>query len=275
MSEEGTGGETTATDAGSWLDGVDESLRSDPSLANIGNVNDLAKQHVEAQGLIGRKGVIIPKEGDAESVFERYRQEMGVPGSSEDYTLEGFSQPEGLELDGTFLEGMRNVALKSNLSDKAFTDLLQGYSDIAAEMTTAQAVEAQQAVEERDRALKTEWGSAYNAKTDLAGTALSQMTEGNPQSVTQIQLLDGTLLGDHPDFMRVMAEVGGNLQEKGLLGEKQVHLGVTPEQARSEMEVLEADPAYLQALLDDQHPGHAVAVEKRQRLHELAFPPNS
>ena len=89
----------------SWRDGLDVGLKEHPALTTIADVPTLAKSFVETKEMVGRKGIILPKEGDAGDLI-RFRTEIGVPGSPEEYDLGDFKPPEGLPWSDDFQSKM-------------------------------------------------------------------------------------------------------------------------------------------------------------------------
>ena len=56
-----------------WREKIPEALRSDPYLERFDSMDKFAQSALEAQALIGRKGVIVPKECDSPDVVSAYR----------------------------------------------------------------------------------------------------------------------------------------------------------------------------------------------------------
>lgn len=260
-------GEEPAVDSGSFLDGIDTSIRNDPSISKFKNVNDLAKEHVNLQSLIGRKGVVLPKDGDPEEVWNNYRKEMNIPIDSSGYV-------EGIEELGDFENKLAEIAHKSNMSKKQFDEILSGYGEYYDSAYKKADQEASQLTEENIGKLKEEWGRAFDAKTNIGSSALNTLTNGNAKKIAEIQLADGTVLGNNPDFIKIMAAVGESYQEKGLLdGVQTTGAQMSPEEAQRKLSALMSD-FEKQAILfnSDFHPGKEELVKERERLLKFAYP---
>lgn len=263
------GGESTQA---SWRDGIDDAYRNDPAFNGMESFNDLAKAHVNAQELIGRKGVIKPIETDSPEIHAKYREDMGIPTSAEGYTLEGFD-PSISDVDEDFLGAMRGLAHSVDISDTDFTKMVNGYSIYSNEIMSERNRVAGESTEEGIKGLRTEWGAAYEANRNLGEVAMSQLTDGSNSDITQLPLADGTVLGNHPGFMKIMAKVGKNMTEKGLIGDKPVNNhGLSPEEANLALESMYANQEQAAALFDSSHLGHKLAVQERDRLLQFAFP---
>ena len=273
MSDEVQGTETQAQDTAvetspSFLDGVDSQFASDPNIAKFDNVNDLAREHVNLQSLLGRKGLVVPKEGDSQEIWDKYRTEMNIPSDTSGYF--GDTTPEDTDLPSH----IDKVAHNSNLSVDQYNEIMQGYESWYKNVIDNNSQEIEQTTNENLNSLKKEWGRAYEAKTDMGASALSTLTKGKAESVANIELSDGTSLGNNPNFIKVMASIGEILQEKGLLEGTNVNpSAMSPDEAQSKLSQLMADPEKSAILFSQEfHPSKEELVKERQRLLSFAYP---
>ena len=252
-----------------FLDAIDAQYRDDPSISKFSNVNDLVKEHVNLQSLLGRKGVVIPKEGDPSEVWSKYRSEMGVPEEASGYFEDASNVDE-------LTSRLAEIAHKNNLSASQFNELVNGYSNYYNSKAEQVEKEAEALTAENLEALKREWGRAYEAKANIGSSALNTITNGSPDAIANIVLSDGTLLGNNPFFVKAMASVGEVLQEKGLLQGESVHTSaMSPEEANARLAQLMSDPERSAILFSqDFHPMKEELVKERQRLLKFAFPEN-
>ena len=273
MSDEVQETETQAQDTAieaspSFLDGVDSQFASDPNIAKFDNVNDLAREHVNLQSLLGRKGLVVPKEGDSQEIWDKYRTEMNIPPDTSGYF--GDTTPEENDLPSHIAK----VAHNSNLSVDQYNEIMQGYESWYKDVIENNSQEIEQTTNENLNSLKKEWGRAYEAKTDMGASALSTLTKGKAESVANIELSDGTSLGNNPNFIKVMASIGEILQEKGLLEGTNVNpSAMSPDEAQSKLSQLMADPEKSAILFSQEfHPSKEELVKERQRLLSFAYP---
>ena len=269
VQETGTQSQETAIEASpSFLDGVDSQFASDPNIAKFDNVNDLAREHVNLQSLLGRKGLVVPKEGDSQEIWDKYRTEMNIPSDTSGYF--GETKPEENDLPSHIAK----VAHNSNLSVDQYNEIMQGYESWYKDVIDNNSQEIEQTTNENLNSLKKEWGRAYEAKTDMGASALSTLTKGKAESVANIELSDGTSLGNNPDFIKVMASIGEVLQEKGLLEGTNVNpSAMSPDEAQSKLSQLMADPEKSAILFSqDFNPAKQELVKERERLLSFAYP---
>ena len=251
-----------------FLDGIDSQFRDDPSISKFKNLNDLAREHVNLQSLLGRKGVVIPKEGDSEEIWNRYRSEMNVPSDSSQYLNEDNSEENGLS------SKLAEIAHQNNLSKDQYENIIKGYEDWQEEGISLDEKEIEIRTSENIDSLKKEWGRAFTAKTDIGASALNNITNGNSETVASIQLSDGTFLGNNPEFIKVMASIGETLQEKGLMNGQPLNMSSeSPESAKQKLSSMMADGEKAEILFSqDFHPAKEELVKERERLLSFAYP---
>lgn len=263
----------TTESSSSFRDGISHEFRDDPSISKFDNVNDLVKEHVNLQSLLGRKGTITPNENDSPDIWNKYRSENNIPESFDKYNLETFNKPED-DWDDDFQSRMAEVSHKLNLSNDQFSELLNGYVNYINDASEASQKDIEFSSKEAIDGLKKEWGRAYEAKTNIGASALNQLTKGDPSSIATIELSDGSLLGNNPNFIRIMASMGESLQEKGLIeGVVVNNSAMSPEEARSKLNMLMGDQEKSNILFSTEYnPAKEELVKERDRLLSFAYP---
>ena len=252
-----------------WRESLDAEIRDHPALTTIADVPALAKRFLSTQEMVGKKGIILPKEGDAADVA-RFRKEIGVPESVEGYDLGDFTPPEGLPWDDGFQTAMLGKLHAIGIPGSQIKQLFSDYAEVQNDQYQAMVAAAGQGHEQGQTKLKAELGRDYDASTSLAKRAFKAASGDYHDELSHLVLADGTHLGDNPAFVRTFINVGKQFAEHGLAGER-VGGGdfmKTPEQAKAEIATLEKNPAYRNA--DD--PEHKMLVDKMSGLYEQAYP---
>ena len=193
---------------------------------------------------------------------------MNIPSDSSGYF--GDIKPE----DGELPSHIAKVAHNSNLSVDQYNEVMNGYEEWYGKVVESSKQEIEQITNSNIEGLKKEWGRAYDAKTDIGGSALNTLTKGNAEAIASIELSDGTALGNNPEFIKIMASMGEALQEKGLLqGANTNTSAMSPEEAQSKLSHLMADPEKSAILFSqDFHPSKEELVKERERLLSFAYP---
>ena len=254
-----------------WRHDLSDDLRDHPALGSFADVSALAQEHVHLQKLIGRKGVLPPGEDATDEDYARFYAALGRPATPADYELADIERPEGLpwsaETESRMLERMHAAGL-TNAQAKA---LVADYVELQSGIWLEAQGEQSRVLESALGALRTEWGSSFDAQLDMANRAFAMAFGENVDEVRQLRLSDGSFLGDHPHLVRAFAEIGKSMMEAEFAGGGSVDGGLSQLDARTQLSDLENDPASRKALLDRSHPDHKLTVSRRSQLAGLAF----
>ncbi len=251
----------------SWRNDLAPEIKDHPALTRIPDVPGLAKAFLETKELVGRKGIILPKEGDTADQA-RFHKEIGVPETVDGYEL-NFAPPEGLpwspEFETTMLAKMHGRGIPKQLAGELFHD----YAEVQVQQYTAMTEASGQGRETAAAELRTELGADYEPSLALSKRAFAHAAGDHADAIQHLVLADGTHLGDNPLFVRTFMNVGKQYAEAGLAGEKSgMGFVKSPSQAQDEINALYKNPAYFNA--DD--PEHASIMGKMNELFEMAHP---
>tara|TARA_R100001530_G_scaffold135751_1_gene113791 strand:- start:1569 stop:2420 length:852 start_codon:yes stop_codon:yes gene_type:complete len=263
-----------ASSSNSFLDTVEDQYRNDPSVSKFESVNDLAKEHVNLQSLLGRKGVIIPTEEDGSEAWTRFRKDMGIPDSHENYSKKDFEAPSDIGWDSDFEVSMAEAAHKLNINDTQFSGLLNAYAANLSDSVEKVESFNEEAFEQSQSVLKKEWGAAYEANVNIGISALSHVTDGKPEALAEVALADGTMLGNNSNFIKAMSSIGKQFQERGLINGESINTStMSPDEAKSKLSQIMADPEKSEILFSQEfHPSKDELVKERERLLSFAYP---
>ena len=114
--------------------------------------------------------------------------------------------------------------------------------------------------------LKKEYGAAF---ADRVSNGNAVMQEFGAEGLTELQLADGRLLGDHPEIIKMMVNVGefinSKIGEDVLAGTKSSG-GLAPDDARAKLEEIRAPNS---PYWDQRHPEHQFYVQEGLRYQEM------
>ena len=253
-----------------WKASIPEEVRGHKSLETIQDVGSLAKSYVNAQSMIGADKIALPGKSSTPEQWGEIYSKLGRPEAADKYELSN-NLPEGQELDPTLMGGFTNTAHAAGLSTKQAQSLLDWYNNVLVD-NSAQTTAAEQAqLEQRTNELKQYYGPAFEDRINLAKAVSAQFTEGD-ENIFDVKLADGSLLGNHPDFIKMAANMGVFMKEK--MGEDTLE-GVKTSGAASRHE-LEGKVAQLQApdspYWDNKHPEHNWYVSEVTRVNGELYP---
>lgn len=210
-------GQTTTTDTNDWRSAIsDEGQRKLAERFN--SPADLVKSYAEMNKEFNNR-VKRPGEDATPEDMAKFYKAMGLPENTEAYK---FERPEGMAEDTFNSEatqaelGQLAELVHNNISNPV--KLAQELINLGAQ-STAQRQEAQKAADERfiadgEAALRTEWGSDYDANKAFA----EQAAASDPvlAEIKNYELNNGMLMGQVPGFLKFMAQYGRMTSEGGL-----------------------------------------------------------
>jgi hypothetical protein len=197
-----------AAPADDWRATLPDDLKALPQAQKYATPADLLKGYVEAEKMIGRKGVQIPGENATPEEQAAFRAALGVPDAPDAY---GLKAPEGVPAEVWSDDAAKAFAAKAHeagLTTAQAQAVAGWWAGTVAEQAKAAEDAAVAAREEATAAMKTEWGGQFNAKLDLAKRALDQF---GGKAVAEI--MTDTGLGNHPDVVRMFARIGEAIAE--------------------------------------------------------------
>ena len=269
------GGDKGAAASTFSLAALPEDLRGSPHLKPYEgkSIADLARDHVNAQGLLGKKGVVVPGENATAQEIEQFWQSLGPlhgrPATAKDY---GIQKPENLPAGATWDQGIADdfsaKAFEIGLSKRQAQALTEWNNSKAQAARDAQAKALATAKEALDAEIKGSWGGNEAANMAIAGRAATFFGFSEAE-VTAIAAATGGM-----KTMDRFLKIGQALAEGGLKGDGDGggFGGMTPEAARQKLDELNADKDWRASLLDAAHPKHKINTAEKSRLFQLAYP---
>ena len=197
----------------SWLEGLPEELRNEPSLRNFTDSATLAKSYVHAQRMIGADKVALPGKSATDDEWRNVYQKLGAPDDPNQYELEQTDVFDEMSFDA-----FKNKAYEIGLSNKQAKEIAGLYES---QVSTGREAMAQRAEEARfggEQELRQEFGQYFEQRLGQAQAA-ARTVMGDTAIFDEIQLADGRSLGDHPAIIRTFSRIAEMLGEDGLVGE--------------------------------------------------------
>jgi hypothetical protein len=240
----GTGGNAGAGAASEdWFAGlseeaVDGGLSDRAWIANkaYADLSALVKaaRSAEARMLAGDK-IVIPKEGDAPEVFENFYKAIGRPDAPDGYTI---TAPEGRELDVELVSAITAAAYKAGTSNTMLEPLVEAFNDVMVQREQQAEAERAAAKDQDVAAVRAEWGEQFSAKVAQCNQAM-RMLELSQDDIGALEDAWGTAR-----TFKLLQRLGAGMAEDALIGGgAAVRFGVSPAEAKAELNKIETDPA--------------------------------
>jgi hypothetical protein len=179
-----------------WREALPEDLATDKSMADIKDLEGLAKSYIHAQKMIGTDKVPVPREDWTDSDWDNFYNKLGRPESPEQYDLEKPEElPEGMSFNEEYEEEFKKQAHKRGLSKAQANKMWKFLQDKSIENYSSAVESRKQANQEGWENLRKEWGKAFDSNVKLsekvAAVAGPEFTEwakkvglwGEPQMV--------------------------------------------------------------------------------------------
>ena len=245
-----------------FLNMIPEDLRSDPSLSPIKDVENLARSYVNAQRLIGSDKLPMPVNPTAEDLDNIYNR-LGRPETAEGYSFE----TDGNIITEETAKGYADIAHKLRLTPDQASGVLEYYKDIAQNsvaQTQQQETESRERVEQE---LKAEWGNNYESKLIAAKNVVDEFASAE---ILDMQLADGTRIGNHPEFIKAfakMADFRHSVTSEDTISDAPRSTVLTTQSAQAEIDAIMNDRSH--AYWDRKNPNRQRAVERVQELMSI------
>ena len=246
-----------------WRGMIPEEIRGHRSLESIKDIGSLAKSYVNAQSMIGADKVVIPSANANDDVWNEFYAKVGRPEEPGGYSIET-SEGDMPEM----VDWFRSTAHELGLNNRQASELFARYNEFASGVNESGLVDRDAFIAQTEASLREEYGEAFGDRLEN-GRAIVE-TFGNPE-IMETQLSDGTYLGDHPEFIKMVAEIGefisSRMGEDQLEGMKETNT-ITPDDARKELENYMRRPG---PYWDNQDPQHDHYVQEVARLNGLIY----
>ena len=252
-----TGGDTP----GNWKTSISEEFRNDPSIEKFTEIDALAKSYINATKMIGQDKLVIPTNNSTEDQWNEVYEKLGRPESADKYALDINS--EIVSMDEGAVKSFAEQSHKLGLNNKQAQGILEFYKNNMEGTAQQSRIDTETAQTQSEQQLRQEWGRDFEGKVKQAG-ALAKANI-NPE-VLDMQLQDGTRIGDHPEIIKGFAKIAGMMSEDKILSSENENTD-TSKDIESEISAISNDkngPYW-----NKNHPDHDKTVQKVYTLREM------
>ena len=248
-----------------WRSEIPEEIKGHKSLETIQDVPGLIKGFVHAQSMIGADKLAIPGKHATDDDWNVVYGKLGRPNEAKDYNLAS-SIPEGQVQNEEMLNWFQNTAHEAGLSQRQATLLLNKFNEHTNNQLSTDQINVQAEVQKTTQELQKEYGPAFQDRMKVGNGVLQQF--GNID-IANIELADGRRLGDHPDVIRMIVNVGeyitNKVGEDSLEGVKTSN-ALGPEEINSKIVEMTAENT---PYWDAKHPQHTFYVDEVMKYREM------
>lgn len=262
-----------------WRESLSADLRGDAHVVANPSLENFAKTAIHAQHQLGKTGIRQPGENATVQDVAAFYGQLGRPDNVDKYVAADFKDvewKEGVarneEFEGALLQELFDAGNNPYQAGRAYAK----YAELTHQLA-AQADEARNDSEQEfNKQISETWGMAKEAKLAAAKEAWKHIL-GSEEAAAKwgnMKLEDGTLLGEHMDWIAGFAELGQHLDKTGdgktFVGGKQPSFTKTPEQASEDLAAFRANEEKMKAWTTKGHMGHEAAQVEFTRLFKAA-----
>ena len=200
------------TVAKSWKETISEEFRNDPNISKFTEIDALAKSYINATRMIGQDKVAVPNENSTDDQWNEVYSKLGRPESADKYKLE--VQSETAPLDDSAIKQFAENAHQLGLNNKQAQGILEFYKNSMEGSVQQARINTETAQANAEQELRKEWGRSYDENIKKAGAiAKANMSE----DILNMELKDGTRIGDHPSVIKGFASIANLMSEDKLV----------------------------------------------------------
>ena len=191
-----------------WKDSISEVYRNDPNIEKFTEIDALAKSYINATRMIGQDKVAVPNENSTDDQWNEVYAKLGRPESADKYKLDVKSESVPIE-DGA-IKQFAETSHKLGLNNKQAQGILEYYKSIMEGSVQQSKIDTETAQAQAEQQLRQEWGKTFDENVKKAGS-IAKANLG--VDVLDMQLKDGTRLGDHPEVIKGFAKIADMMSE--------------------------------------------------------------
>lgn len=233
----------------SWRDSLPEDIRGNAAISSFKDIESLTKSYISAQGMIGKKGVIVPGDKATDDDWNAFYKGIGVP-DSDKYEIVAPKEFKGS------LDGFKEQAIKAGLLPKQAASLLEWHTKSEAAQNASKVAAEKIESDKGIATLKNEWGDAYTKNLGAAELFLKE--KGGAEAVAYLQKNNLTM---SVPMIKLLSEAGKLMGEDKLREGGVISGGQSPDEIRAEIDEFMAN-GDKNGLTNKSHPMHDVSSKK-------------
>ena len=248
----------------SWKSSISEEFRNDPNIEKFTEIDALAKSYINATRMIGQDKVAVPNKNSTEDQWNEVYSKLGRPETADKYALN--IESEAVAMDEGAIKSFAEQSHKLGLNNTQAQGILEFYKNNMESNMQRATVDTETAQAQAETELRAEWGKDFDSNVSKA-SALAKANM-NPE-ILDLQMQDGTRIGDHPEITKGFAKIAGMLSEDKLVSTESESVN-SMKDLQSEISAITNDTTG--PYWNDKHPDHAKMVQQVYTLREMAQP---
>jgi hypothetical protein len=249
-------------------EGTEDGIKNEASIKSFvdkeGKLNtaNLLKSYVNAQKMLGKDKVVIPRADGPDAELDAFYEKLGWSKDTTKYELKSFEEQK--DLTPEFKKAFKDFAHKNRLPAQAADKFAQFFNEQTEAGKKQVAESSKKRFDDGVSELKKEWGTAFERKIQAAKVVIN---EHGGEEFNKYLRESG--LGDDTKLVKFLANLSESIYgEEKLSTEAGKSNGLlTIDEAVNEKNNMYRDPK--SAYLNAKDPGHAAAVQRMLKLNEI------
>jgi hypothetical protein len=247
----------------SWKDSISEEYRVDPSIEKFTEIDALAKSYINATKMIGQDKIVIPTKNSTQEAWDEAYAKLGRPETADKYNFDVKS--DVVPMDESAIKSFAEQSHKLGLNNKQAEGILDFYKNNMEGSVQQSRIDTETAQAQSEQQLRSEWGRDFDTKVQQAGAIAKANI--SPE-VLDMQLQDGTRVGDHPEIIKGFAKIAGMMSEDKMVATESENVdSVTDIESEISSITNDTDGPYW----NKQHPDHDKMVQQVYTLREMLY----
>ena len=196
-----------------WKDSISQEFREDPNISKFTEIDSLAKSYINATRMIGQDKVAVPNENSTDDQWNEVYGKLGRPESADKYKLD--VQSEIVPLDEGAVKSFADNAHKLGLNNKQAQGILEYYKNSMEGSAQQSRIDTETAQANAEQELRKEWGRSFDENLKKAGSVAKANMD---PEILDMQLKDGTRIGDHAAVIKGFANIANLMSEDKMIG---------------------------------------------------------
>lgn len=251
---------------------IPEEMRADKVFDTFSTVSEGMKMLGSLQGMIGKKGLIVPGEASPPSEWDIFHRGLGRPDTKDLFQMK-VADDLAEVYDENLIAEARDIFFELGFDQKK-VDRLWEFEEkrIRAGQKAIQEAEAK-ATLDMENFYKEEYKDDWPIMQQRANRIISENTDSQEE---QAALFD--IIGNNPIVGKFLGTISKKFQEHKIISDTEQVSGTLPSDAKTEYQKLEVTPGFLipddkgQLLRDTNRPEYDRLEKERDRLYHIAYP---
>ena len=249
---------------------IPEEMRADKVFDTFDDVAGSLKMLGSLQGMIGKKGVIIPGEASPETEWDNFHREMGRPDTKDQFQMK-VADDLAEVYDENLIAEARDMFFELGFDQKK-VDRLWEFEEkrIRAGMEAIAKAEAK-ATLDMENFYKEEYKDDWPIMQQRANRIISENTDSQEEQASLV-----AIIGNNPIVGKFLGTISKKFQEHKIVTETEQASGMTPSEALTEAKKIESTPGFVlpdekgQLLRDVNKPEYERLERERDKFYQLA-----